>query len=85
MGSGVYQFGPFDLNAQTGELRKQGIRVRLQPKPLQILIRLIETPGSTGPESEQIRKARLLLLIYLPDTRLLAGSSSNISPRMKMR
>src|SRR5713226_5120524 len=44
-GTDVLQFGPFELNRRTGELRKQGTRIRLQPKPLQILYRLIETPG----------------------------------------
>src|SRR5215813_8032670 len=43
--TGIVQFGVLELKRRTGELRKRGIRVRLQPKPLQILCRLIETPG----------------------------------------
>jgi DNA-binding winged helix-turn-helix (wHTH) protein len=34
------------LNLETGELRKQGIRVRLQPKPLEILRALLDNPGN---------------------------------------
>ena len=40
------RFGPFELNLETGELRKQGIRIRLQPQPLAILRALVEQPGS---------------------------------------
>jgi DNA-binding winged helix-turn-helix (wHTH) protein len=41
----VLRFGPFELNLETRELRKQGIRIRLQPKPLAILRTLLENPG----------------------------------------
>src|SRR5215471_15826384 len=38
-------FGSFEVNASTGELRKQGIRIKLHEKPLQVLLALIERPG----------------------------------------
>lgn len=38
-------FGPFELSLHAQELRKHGIRVRLQGKPLQVLRALIEEPG----------------------------------------
>src|SRR5579884_1980564 len=41
----ILQFGAFELRADTGELRKHGIRVRLQTKPLQVLLALLEHPG----------------------------------------
>ena len=41
----VVQFGPFELDRSAGELRKQGTRIRLQPKPMQILCALVERPG----------------------------------------
>ena len=41
----VLQFGSFELRTDTGELRKHGIRVRLQTKPLQVLLALLEHPG----------------------------------------
>jgi DNA-binding winged helix-turn-helix (wHTH) protein len=48
----VLRFGPFEFNAATGELRKQGIRVRLQPKPLAILRTLVESPGAVVTREE---------------------------------
>ncbi len=41
----VARFGPFELRLRTGELRKHGVRVRLQTKPFQILRALIEQAG----------------------------------------
>src|SRR5205814_4378067 len=48
----LVQFGPFEVNVQTGELRKQGIRIRLQPKPWQILRTLLENPGGVVTREE---------------------------------
>lgn len=39
------QFGVFDLDLQRGELRKEGVRVKLQEQPLKILQTLLENPG----------------------------------------
>jgi eukaryotic-like serine/threonine-protein kinase len=44
-GERVVRFGPFELCLDTGELRKHGIRVRLQGKPFHILSALLEDPG----------------------------------------
>jgi DNA-binding winged helix-turn-helix (wHTH) protein len=44
-GDRVVRFGPFELCLDTGELRKLGIRVRLQGKPFHILNALLEEPG----------------------------------------
>jgi DNA-binding winged helix-turn-helix (wHTH) protein len=38
-------FGPFALDLETGELRKGGVRIRLQNQPFQILRKLVEHPG----------------------------------------
>ena len=43
--SRVVRFGPFEADAQTGELRKQGRKIRLQGQPFQILLMLLEHPG----------------------------------------
>lgn len=40
-----YRFGVFEADASTGELRRQGIRVRLKAQPLQLLLLLLERPG----------------------------------------
>jgi len=42
---GAYRFGPFELDVQSGGLRKHGIRLKLQEKPCQILFSLLERPG----------------------------------------
>ncbi len=41
-----FRFGAFDLDLREGELRKHGIRIKLQQKPLQILGMLLRTPGT---------------------------------------
>ena len=41
----LISFGPFELDAARGELRKRGIRVKLQDQPFQILQILLENPG----------------------------------------
>ena len=41
-----FRFGPFELDPETGELRKGGRKIRLQEKPLQILITLLEQRGT---------------------------------------
>jgi eukaryotic-like serine/threonine-protein kinase len=39
------RFGPFEANFTTGELRKHGIRLKLQDQPLQVLKMLLARPG----------------------------------------
>jgi cholera toxin transcriptional activator len=41
----VYRFGVFEADAGTGELRKSGVRMRLQDQPFQVLVVLLERPG----------------------------------------
>jgi DNA-binding winged helix-turn-helix (wHTH) protein len=52
----VVQFGPFELNSQTGELRRQGIKIKLQRKPLQILRVLIKNPHAVVTREELRRE-----------------------------
>ena len=49
------RFGPFELNLRSGELRKEGRRIRLQEQPVQILKILLESPGKVV-SREEIRK-----------------------------
>ena len=42
---GTVRFGDFELDQDTGELRREGVKVRLQEQPLQILQILLEQPG----------------------------------------
>jgi len=41
----VLRFGAFEVNASAGEIRKSGMRLRLQGQPFQILLLLLESPG----------------------------------------
>jgi cholera toxin transcriptional activator len=40
----LYRFGVFEADSTTGELRRQGLRVKLHSQPLQILFMLLERP-----------------------------------------
>jgi cholera toxin transcriptional activator len=40
-----YRFGTFEVDRTTGELRRQGIRIKLGAQPLQVLLMLLERPG----------------------------------------
>lgn len=40
-----YRFGVFEADASTGELRRQGVRVKLNAQPFQVLCLLLERPG----------------------------------------
>jgi DNA-binding winged helix-turn-helix (wHTH) protein len=40
-----YRFGVFEADSTTGELRRQGLRIKLHSQPLQLLFLLLERPG----------------------------------------
>ena len=40
-----YRFGIFEVDAATGELRRQGLRVKLNTQPFQVLLMLLDRPG----------------------------------------
>jgi DNA-binding winged helix-turn-helix (wHTH) protein/dipeptidyl aminopeptidase/acylaminoacyl peptidase len=44
-GGWIVRFGVYEANLRSGELRKQGIRVKLQEQPFQVLAMLLEKPG----------------------------------------
>ena len=46
------RFGAFEISLDTGELRKHGVRVRLQRRPFHILQALIERPGQVVSREE---------------------------------
>jgi TolB-like protein/DNA-binding winged helix-turn-helix (wHTH) protein/Tfp pilus assembly protein PilF len=56
------RFGVFELDLRAGELRKQGIRIRLQDQPLLILQALLERPG------EIVTREELKAKIWPADT-----------------
>ena len=40
-----FQFGAFEVDESLGELRKHGVKIRIQEQPFQILVVLLERPG----------------------------------------
>jgi len=48
----TFQFGAFELNPQTSELRKHGIKLKLQEQPAQILALLLEHAGEVVTREE---------------------------------
>ena len=40
-----YRFGAFEVDAETGELRRRGILIKLPAQPFQMLLLLLERPG----------------------------------------
>jgi TolB-like protein len=58
----VVRFGAYELDQQAGELRKDGVKSRLQEQPLQILRLLLEQPGKI------ITREQLRLKIWPSDT-----------------
>jgi len=52
----LYRFGVFELEAHTGELRRNGVKLKLQDQPYQILLKLLEHAGQTVTR-EQLRSA----------------------------
>jgi DNA-binding winged helix-turn-helix (wHTH) protein/Tol biopolymer transport system component len=52
----VARFGVFEVDLQAGELRKSGLRIRLQEQPFQILALLLERPGQVVSREELRRR-----------------------------
>ena len=42
----IRRFGPFELDIDAGELRRDGIRIKLQPQPFRLLLLLTSRAGS---------------------------------------
>jgi TolB-like protein/DNA-binding winged helix-turn-helix (wHTH) protein len=61
MPSTIYRFGPYQANTADLELRKSGVRIRLQPKPFQVLKVLLERAG------QSVSREELKALLWAPD------------------
>jgi DNA-binding winged helix-turn-helix (wHTH) protein len=51
----LVRFGVFEVDVRTGELRKNGVQIRLQEQPFQVLAALLERPGELVAR-EELRK-----------------------------
>ena len=52
----LYRFGVFEADSMTGELRRQGLRVKLHSQPLQVLFMLLQRPGELLTREEICRE-----------------------------
>jgi len=50
------RFGPFEVNLSTGELSKNGTRLKLQPQPIAVLAALLQHPGELVTREELQRR-----------------------------
>ena len=51
----LIRFGVFGLDLRSGELQKQGRKIRLEGQPVQVLICLLERPGELVTREELVR------------------------------
>ncbi len=49
------RFGAFEVDPESGELRKSGVKIKLQEKPFEVLVLLLENPGKLV-RREELRK-----------------------------
>jgi len=52
----ILRFGVFELDSRSGELRKQGMKIKLHGQPVEILALLLERPGEVVTREELRRK-----------------------------
>src|SRR5215472_14984888 len=50
------RFGAFEVDLSAGELRKHGVRLRLQEQPFQVLVALLERPGEMVSREELVKR-----------------------------
>src|SRR6266446_3356059 len=48
----ILRFGVFEVDVSSGELRKQGVRIKLQEQPFHVLAVLLERPGEVVTREE---------------------------------
>src|SRR5262245_30744006 len=48
----IFCFGPFEVDIVTGELRRQGLKLRLQDQPFRLLVLLLERAGDVVTREE---------------------------------
>src|SRR5580704_8066177 len=54
--SQIRRFGVFEVDSSTGELRRNGLRVKLHAQPFQVLLMLVERPGEIVTREEICRE-----------------------------
>ena len=57
---GAVRFGVFEVDLRVGELRKRGVKIKLQDQPFQILQILLERSGEVVTREEPRNWGRLI-------------------------
>jgi DNA-binding winged helix-turn-helix (wHTH) protein/Tol biopolymer transport system component len=52
----VFRFGPFELSERQAELRKSGVRIKLQEQPFRVLVELVANSGNLVSRDDLHRK-----------------------------
>ena len=52
----TFRFGLFELSEQEGELRKNGVRIKLQEQPFRVLVELVANAGKVVSRQELKQK-----------------------------
>jgi DNA-binding winged helix-turn-helix (wHTH) protein len=52
--SGLVRFGVFEIDLASGELRKQGVRIKLHEQPFKVLVMLVERQGQVVSREETL-------------------------------
>jgi len=52
----IVRFGPFEVDLKAAVLRKQGLRLRLQEQPFQVLAALLDNPGEVVAREDLVRR-----------------------------
>jgi len=76
--SGKFRFGVFEADLTSGELRKQGIKIKLHDQPFKVLAALLEHPGAV------ITREQIARRLWPTDTFVDSESGLN-SAVMKLR
>lgn len=54
--NGIFRFGAYEADPDSGELRKSGVRLRVQEQPFQVLLVLLERPSEVVTREELRQK-----------------------------
>jgi DNA-binding response OmpR family regulator len=73
----AFQFGVFEMNPQARELRKHGVKLKLQDQPLQILLLLLEHSGEIVTERKFRNASGLKTRMSISTMRSTAPSANS--------
>ncbi len=71
----MIRFGPYEINLESGDLRKFGYRIKLQPKSFLVLQALLEAPG------EMVTREELKTRLWPENTFVEFEASLNVAVR----